>query len=160
MTVPHNPQQNGVAERKNKRIVGATRAMLHDHGLPLYLDLFGRKPYVSHFYILRSMVYCHVSEGSKKKLEPIAERGIFTGYIETLHIYWVYMSSLRMTVMRRDVIFDEEKAMRRSPEQEFVIPPEEELLVPNEEPQSDPQDVVEQPRGGVESKMSGGTHAH
>ena len=25
---PHNPQQNGVAERKNRMIVGATRAML------------------------------------------------------------------------------------------------------------------------------------
>jgi len=27
---PHNPQQNGVAERKNRSIVGAARAMLHD----------------------------------------------------------------------------------------------------------------------------------
>ena len=27
---PHNPQQNGVAERKNRMIVGAAWAMLHD----------------------------------------------------------------------------------------------------------------------------------
>lgn len=26
----HNPQQNGVAERKNRSIVGVTIAMLHD----------------------------------------------------------------------------------------------------------------------------------
>jgi len=34
---PHNPQQNGVSEWKNRTIVGATRAMLHDQGLPLHL---------------------------------------------------------------------------------------------------------------------------
>jgi hypothetical protein len=37
LTVPYNPQQNGVAERKNRAIVGAARAMLHDQGLPLFL---------------------------------------------------------------------------------------------------------------------------
>jgi transposase InsO family protein len=37
LNVPYNPQQNGVAERKNRAIVGAARAMLHDQGLPLIL---------------------------------------------------------------------------------------------------------------------------
>lgn len=37
LVVTHNPQQNGVAERKNKMIVGATREMLHDQGLPMHL---------------------------------------------------------------------------------------------------------------------------
>jgi hypothetical protein len=37
LTVPYNPQQNGVAERKNMAIVGATRSMLHDQALPFYL---------------------------------------------------------------------------------------------------------------------------
>ena len=36
-TVPYTPQQNGVAERKNRAIVGAARAMLHDQGLTLFL---------------------------------------------------------------------------------------------------------------------------
>jgi transposase InsO family protein len=30
LTVPFNPQQNGVAERKNQTIVQAARVMLHD----------------------------------------------------------------------------------------------------------------------------------
>ena len=30
LIAPHNPQQNGVAERKNRTIVGAARVMLHD----------------------------------------------------------------------------------------------------------------------------------
>jgi hypothetical protein len=37
MTVPYNPQQNGVSERKNMAITGATRSRLHDQTLPLYL---------------------------------------------------------------------------------------------------------------------------
>eukprot|EP00253_Pinus_taeda_P003039 PITA_03039 len=45
-----------------------------------------------------------------------------------------------MTVVRRDVKFDEEKAMRCSLERELQIPPEEELLAPNKEA----REVVEQ----------------
>ena len=37
LIAPHNPQQNGVAERKNRTIVGAAQAMLHDQGLPIHL---------------------------------------------------------------------------------------------------------------------------
>jgi len=47
-----------------------------------------------------------------------------------------------MTVMWRDVKFDEDKAMRRSLEREVQILLEVELLAPKEEP----QDVVEQPQ--------------
>jgi transposase InsO family protein len=36
-TVPYNPQQNGVAERNNKTIIEATKAMIHDQNLPMIL---------------------------------------------------------------------------------------------------------------------------
>ena len=36
-TVPYTPKQNGVAERKNRTIIEATRALLHDQGLPKFL---------------------------------------------------------------------------------------------------------------------------
>jgi transposase InsO family protein len=36
-TVPYNPQQNGVAERKNRTIIEATKAMIHDRNLPMIL---------------------------------------------------------------------------------------------------------------------------
>jgi hypothetical protein len=37
LIVPYNPQQSGVAERKDRAIVGVARSMLHDQGLPLFL---------------------------------------------------------------------------------------------------------------------------
>ena len=47
-TVPHTPQQNGVAERKNMTMVGVAKAMLFDRGLPLFL---WAKAYSTTFYI-------------------------------------------------------------------------------------------------------------
>jgi len=36
-TTPYTPEQNGVAERKNRTIMEAVRAMLHDQSLPKFL---------------------------------------------------------------------------------------------------------------------------
>jgi transposase InsO family protein len=36
-TVPYNPQKNGVDERKNRTIIEATKAMIHDQSLPMNL---------------------------------------------------------------------------------------------------------------------------
>jgi hypothetical protein len=37
LTVPHNPQQNGVAERKNRSIEETVKALLNDQGLSMFL---------------------------------------------------------------------------------------------------------------------------
>ena len=93
---PHDPQQNGVTEKKNRTIVGAARVMLHDQGLPMHLwaeacntvvyvknrcphrvlgmstpeeDFTGKKPDVSHFKIFGSSVYVHVTKNTRKKLD-------------------------------------------------------------------------------------------
>ena len=37
LSTPYNPQQNGIAERKNRTIMEATRAMLHDQDIPMHI---------------------------------------------------------------------------------------------------------------------------
>ena len=36
-TTPYNSEQNGLEERKNKTIVEATRVMLYDQDMPIFL---------------------------------------------------------------------------------------------------------------------------
>ena len=146
LITPHNPQHNGVNKRKNIGIVGDAWVMLHDQGLLLHLcaeacnttaylqnkiphrilemsipeEVFsGKKTNLAHFRIFGSLVYCHVNKDAWKKLEPKNELGIFVGYTDTPHNYRVYLQSNKTLVVRRDVNFDEEKAMRCSLEREL-----------------------------------------
>ena len=157
---PHNPHNNGVPERNNRTIVGAAWAMLHERGLLMNLwaeawnttvyvkkkiphkvlgmitpkeAFIGKKSDVSHFKIFGSYVYVHVTKDAKKKLELTTEFWIFLGYTETPHNYHVYFQKSWMIVVRRDIKFDEGKAMRFSLERELDLNAEEELLVPKDE---------------------------
>ena len=47
LTTPYNPQQNGVAERKNRTIMEVVKKMIHDQELPMKLW----------FEVLRKTVY-------------------------------------------------------------------------------------------------------
>jgi transposase InsO family protein len=44
LNTPYNPQQNGVAERKNRTIMEELKTMIHDQDLPMHLwDQVSRK---------------------------------------------------------------------------------------------------------------------
>ena len=74
-------------------------------------------------------LYFHVKKDVRKKLEPTAKLGIFVGYTDTPHNYQVYLLTSRMTFVRRDVKFDDQKAMCASLEREIQLHEIEELLV-------------------------------
>ena len=82
-------------------------------------DFLGKKPDVAHFRIFGSSVYCHVTQDARKNIEPTTVLGIFVGYIDTPHNYRVCLPYHMMTVVHRDVNFDEEKPMRCSLEREL-----------------------------------------
>jgi len=103
-----------VAERKNISMVEATRAMLHDQGLPLHLwaeacntmvyfqncsphQILGMKTLeeaysdkrldVGHLRIFGSSIYFHVTKDAWKNLELTIELGIFLGHTDTPYKY-------------------------------------------------------------------------
>ena len=78
-------------------------------------EAFSRKnPDVGHFRIFGCLTYSHVPSEKRTKLEPTVEKVIFVGYSETSKAYRIYIPSLRKTVVRRDVRFEEDRAFRRS----------------------------------------------
>jgi hypothetical protein len=122
-------------------IVGVERAMLHDQRMPLFIwvetcytaiylknknphrelgimtleeAFFGKNPEVGYFQIFGCITYSHVPSEKRTKLEPIVERGIFVGYGKTSKDFHIYLPSLRKTVLRRDVRFEEDEAFRKS----------------------------------------------
>lgn len=138
--VPYNPQQNGVAERKNRSISKAARAMLHDQDMPRYLwakacstvvyiqnrvphKVLGRmtpkqaftskKPDVSHFKIFRSLAYCHIPGDTRTKLDQTVERGYFVRCSETSKAYRIFIPKTRRIIIRCDVKFMEDEAFRK-----------------------------------------------
>lgn len=140
LIVPYNPQQNGVAKRKNRAIFGPTKAMLHDQVLPMFLweeacntyiylqnrsphkvlgrlileEAFtGKKPYLGNFRIFGCFVYCHVPS-EKRMLDLTVEKGILVGHDETSMAYRVYIPSLNKVVICMDVKFEEESALQKS----------------------------------------------
>ena len=120
--------------------MGETQGMLHYQGLLLHMwveacntivfvhniiphripgmstqeDFLGKIKNVLYFKIFGSYVYFHVTKDVRKKLEPTIELGIFVGYNDTPHKYRVYFLAYRMTMVRRDVKLNEQKAMQLS----------------------------------------------
>lgn len=93
----------------------------------------GKKPDLSHLRIFGANVYMHVTKDARKKLEPTAKVGIFVGYTDMPHNYHVYLPDSGKNVVRRDIKFQEEKAMKCSFERELHLHADEELLVPKDE---------------------------
>jgi hypothetical protein len=118
LTVPYNPQQNNIAERKNRSIVEDSKAMIHDKDLPMFLwgeesnttmYVHNRSPHwilgdktpeesftsvkleVIHLRIFGYPVYIHMPKEKKMKLEPSRKKGMFFGYNETSKDYRIYI---------------------------------------------------------------------
>ena len=109
---------------------------------------------MSHFRIFGSSVYCHVTKDAQKKLDPTAELGILVGYTDTPHNYRVFLPTSHRTVVRRDLKFNKQKAMRVSLKRELKFHAKEELLVPKED---EPQTDAEQPHS-KDSRVETFTH--
>jgi Reverse transcriptase (RNA-dependent DNA polymerase)/Integrase core domain/gag-polypeptide of LTR copia-type/GAG-pre-integrase domain len=126
------PQQNGVAERKNRHLLEMTRALLFSSNIPktfwadailtsCYLInrlpsrvlnfkspfeiLYNRKFNISHLKVFGCICYVHSQNGSK--LDPRARKCVFLGYSSTKKGYKCFDPNSRRTYFSRDVVFNE-----------------------------------------------------
>ena len=136
-TIPHTPQQNGVAERMNRTIMDNVRALLYHSKLPLHLwaealstvvylrnrsptsslkgmtpyeRVFNAKPDVRHLRIFGCTAYAKIPEDQRKKLDPKAVKGIFVGYPVGSKGYKIFLPEKRKIMRCRDVKFVETKS--------------------------------------------------
>jgi transposase InsO family protein len=141
LTTPYNPQQIGVAERKNITIMEAVKTMIHDQDLPMYLwaeaakttvyvqnrlshsalrfktpeEMFsGKNPKVSHLKIFGCPVFVHIPKEKRTKLDPLGKKGIFVGYCEVSKAFRVYIPGFHHIEINRDVTFDEDATLKKS----------------------------------------------
>jgi transposase InsO family protein len=76
LTIPHNPQQNGVAERNNRSIEETVKALLNDQGLSMFLwgEAAMKTIYVQNIsphHILKNMTPEEDFSGKKANVENL-----------------------------------------------------------------------------------------
>ncbi|KAL0356000.1 UNVERIFIED_CONTAM: Retrovirus-related Pol polyprotein from transposon TNT 1-94 [Sesamum radiatum] len=135
MTVPRTPQQNGVAERKNRTVLNMARTMLKSKEMPkefwaeavacaVYLlnrsptrslekitpqeAWSGWKPSVKHLRVFGSICYVHVPEQQRTKLDDRSKKMVFLGYDESSKGYKCFDPIAKKVVISRDVEFEED----------------------------------------------------
>jgi hypothetical protein len=74
----------------------------------------GKKPKVSHLKIFGCPVFVHIPKEKRTKLDPSGKKGIFVGYCEVSKAFRVYIPGYHHIEISRDVIFDEDVALKKS----------------------------------------------
>ena len=136
LTTAYTPQQNGVVERKNRTVMNMVRSMLSDKNIPktfwpeamnwtIYVlnkcptlavrDVTpkeawsGVKPSVDHFRVFGCIAHVYVPEERMTKLDNRSITCVLLGFSEESKGYKLFDPVAKRVVVRRNVIFEEEK---------------------------------------------------
>ncbi|CAL2259306.1 unnamed protein product [Prunus armeniaca] len=136
LTTAYTPQQNGVAERKNRTVMNMVRSMLSDKNIPKNFwpeavnwtihvlnrcptlavkdvtpeeTWSGVKPSVDHFRVFGCIAHVHVPEERRTKLDNRSITCVILGVSEESKGYRLFDPVAKRVVVSRDVIFEEEK---------------------------------------------------
>jgi hypothetical protein len=134
LTTPYTPEQNGVAEKKNRTVVEMGRSMLKYKNLPnkfwaeavataVYVlnisptkSVWNKTPFeawferrrgVSHLRVFGCIAYAFVNPQKRTKLDEKPEKCIFIGYCTQSKGYRLYSPESGKITVSRNVIFDE-----------------------------------------------------
>src|SRR5664279_524135 len=147
-STPYTPQQNGVAERKNRTLMDAARTMIAEYSSPynfwteavatachatnrLYLRkllnktpydiLLGKKPDLSYFRVFGYKCYILKKGNRLSKFETRSYEGIFVGYATNSHAYRIYNKSTGQVEEASDVKFDEDNGSQAEQVDPIVV---------------------------------------
>jgi transposase InsO family protein len=134
LTAAYTPQQNGVAERKNRTIMNMVRSMLSEKQVPKKFwpeavnwtthvlnrsptlavkemtpeeAWSGVKPNVNYFRVFGCIGHVHVPDNLRKKLDDKSFQCVLLGMSEESKAYRLYNPISEKIVTSRDVVFDE-----------------------------------------------------
>ncbi|KFD61465.1 hypothetical protein M514_26361 [Trichuris suis] len=100
-TVPYTPQQNGVAERKNRSLTEMAKCMLLDTGL--HNRLWGEAADLGHIRVFGAKVFSLVAEQKRQKWDDKAVEGMLVGYDDPTKGYRILNPETGRTWVSRSV---------------------------------------------------------
>lgn len=136
LTTAFTPQQNGIAERKNRTIMEMVRCVLNDKGVPKRFwaeaakwavhvlnrsptsvlkektpeEMWsGVKPTVDYFRVFGCLGHVHVPDQRRKKLDDKSITCVLIGVSNESKGYRLYDPATETVVTSRDVVFEEDK---------------------------------------------------
>ena len=79
LTTPYNPQQNGVAKRRNRIIMEAMKTMIHDQDLPMHLwdEVVRTTVYVKNILSHSALGFKTLEEMYTRKKDEVSHLNIF-----------------------------------------------------------------------------------
>ena len=147
LTTAYTPQQNGVAERKNRTVMNMVRSMLSMRKVPrifwaeavswtFYIlnrcptlavknitpqeAWSGVKPSVEHLRVWGCLAHAHVSNEKRGKLDDKSNTCVMFGFSKESKGYRLYNPTTKKIVVSRDVVFEETKGWNWDEEQEHI----------------------------------------
>lgn len=142
LTAARTPQQNGVAERKNRTLLEAARSMQIQGALPdllwdelirtatyvlnrcetsslqastPYQTLYGQKPDLSKLRVIGCLAYVHIPRELRHKLSVKSRRTSLIGYDDKTKAYRCFDPTTRKILISRDVVFNEQVMFNFTP---------------------------------------------
>ena len=131
-TCPYTPQQNGVAERKNRHLLDVTRSLLIESSVPTrfwvealataahlinrlpsaslqnqspYYRLYQTSPSYDDLHVFGSVCFVHLPPSERTKLTAQSTKCVFLGYAPFQKGYLCYDPHIRRVRTSRNVFF-------------------------------------------------------